>query len=254
MRGILDPAGRPSRPRGTAPTACSVSRRRLRWCPGSVRLSFCRADTKKKYSSDIKALIPHDHLSEDELLQRQRAATTIDERDRWFALRTLTRQPEYSRALLADQLGRAKSWLSRIVRLYNDHGPEAIEDRRKGRAGQPPALNAAHRALLDERLQSAPDDGGEWTGHKVSEWIEAQTGRRVDTTTARLYLHRLGYSRQKGRPVHPKAASEEEQLEQQKKFGHWSKSGNSSTRTNESNSGVRTRRGTARKVSLAKPG
>ena len=202
----------------------------------------------------MKALTPLNHLSEDELLRHQRGARTADERDRWFAIRALTQQPQASRTLLCQQLGRARSWLTRVIKLYNEQGPEAIKDRRKGRAGQPPALDAAHRAALDERLQSPPDDGGEWTARKVAAWIEQQTGRRVDPTTARLYLHRLGYSRQKGRPVHPKAGSAEEQVEQQKKFGRWSKNGDSSTRTNELNSGAKTKRGTAQKAFSVKSG
>lgn len=213
-----------------------------------------QTDTGKKYSQAIKTLIPSSHLREDELLSRQREATTLDERDRWFAIRTLTRQPQYPRALLADQLGRARSWLSRIIRLYNERAPEAIEDRRKGRAGQPPVLDAALRAALDERLQTPPDDGGEWTARKVAAWIKEQTGRRVDTTTGRLYLHRLGYSRQKGRPIHPKAASQEAQLEQQKKSGRWLKQGSGNTRKSELNSGAKTKRGTARKASSTKSG
>lgn len=202
----------------------------------------------------MKALIPLDHLSEDELLRRQRGARTADERDRWFAIRTLTQQPHTSRILLTQQLGRARSWLTRVIKLYNEQGPEAIEDRRKGRAGQPPILNAAQRAALDERLQSPPEDGGEWTARKVAAWMEGQTGRRVDPTTARLYLHRLGYSRQKGQPVQPQAASREEPQGQQKKSGRWVKSSHSRTRTNESNSGARTKRGAARKTSSAKAG
>ncbi|WP_332888962.1 winged helix-turn-helix domain-containing protein [Deinococcus arcticus] len=156
--------------------------------------------------------------------------------------------------MLVQQLGRARSWLSRVVRLYNEHGPDVIEDHRKGRAGQPPVLDAAGRAALDARLQAAPDDGGEWTARKVAEWIELHTGRRVDPTTALLYLHRLGYSRQKGRPVHPKAASEEAQQEQQKKSGRWLKQGSERTQSSGSSSGARTKRGTARKASSAKLG
>lgn len=51
MRGILDPAGRPSRPRGTAPTACSVSRRRLRWCPTLSRAGGARFSSRVWWGS-----------------------------------------------------------------------------------------------------------------------------------------------------------------------------------------------------------
>ena len=210
--------------------------------------------TDLEYSEPIKALTPSPHLTAEELLQRQRHATTADERDRWFALRTLIQQPQTSRTALLEQLGRSRRWLTALIHRYNEHGPEAVTDHRKGRAGQPPVLNAEQRSALDERLQSPPDDGGEWTIRKVADWILEQTGRSVDPSTAWLYLKRLGYSRQKGRPVHPKAASQEEQIEQQKKFGPWSKNGDSSTRTNELNSGAKTKRGTVRKASSAKSG
>ena len=193
-------------------------------------------------------------MTADELLQRQRRAGTADERDRWFALRTLTQHPQTSRTALLEQLGRSRRWITTLINRYNEHGPEAVTDHRKGRAGQPPILNAEQRSALDVRLQSPPNDGDEWTARKVAEWITDQTGRSIDPSTAWLYLKRLGYSRQKGRPVHPKAASEEEQLEQQKKSGRWLKSASSSTRISESNSGARMKRGTARKVSSAKSG
>lgn len=193
-------------------------------------------------------------MSATELLRLQRQASTADERDRWFVVRILTLDPQRSRGELARELGRGINFPTQVVRRYNQHGPEAIHDHRKGRAGQPPVLNAALRAALDERLQQPPDDGGEWTSHKVAEWIAYQTGRTVDQSTAWHYLKRLGYSRQQGRPMHPKAASEAEQLAQQKKSMRWFKSGNSSTQTNESSSGVKTKRGMAPKASSVKPG
>lgn len=170
----------------------------------------------------MKALVPLPHLTAEELLQRQRRATTADERDRWFALRVLTRTPDTSRAALLEQLGHSRSWLSALIRRYNEQGPEAVTDHRKGRAGQPPVLNAEQRSALGVRLQSPPDDGGEWTIRKVAEWITAQTGRSIDPSTAWLYLKRLGYSGQKGRQARPQPA----------------RTGNGSARRTEADSGT----------------
>lgn len=195
----------------------------------------------------MKALVPLPHLTADELLQRQRRASTADERDRWFALRTLTQQPQTSRMALLEQLGRSRRWLSALINRYNEHGPEAVTDHRKGRAGQPPVLNAEQRAALGATLQSPPDGGGEWTARKVAEWITDQTGRSINPSTAWLYLKRLGYSGQKSRSAHPKAANQGGQTGQQNGSGRRAKSGHGTSRTSGS-SGAGTKRGPVRKT------
>lgn len=112
---------------------------------------------------------------------------------------------------------RSPAWLASTITLYNTQGPDGLADRRPGRSHHPFLLNEIQRRALDLRLQSPPDDGGNWTSQKVADWIEATLGQPVHVTTGWNYLRRLSYTVQQPRPRHPQAATAEQQAAYKKK-------------------------------------
>ncbi len=71
-------------------------------------------------------------------------------------------------------------------------------------------MNAAGQAALTALLEGAPADGGLWSGRKVAAWMSERLGRPVDAKLGLVYLHRLGFSLQRPRPKHARAATPEE--------------------------------------------
>jgi len=51
-----------------------------------------------------------------------------------------------------------------------------------------------------------------WTARKVAHWVQAHTGQSMAEVTAWTYLRRLGFSLQRPRPRHTRAASEQKQV------------------------------------------
>jgi transposase len=64
---------------------------------------------------------------------------------------------------------------------------------------------------LRVRLADPPPDGGLWTSGKVARWMAGALGREaVSAQRGWEALRRIGWSIQKPRPRHPKAATPEE--------------------------------------------
>lgn len=159
------------------------------------------------------------HLTSTALRERYRRAVHPADRTRWHGL-WLVSQGKANREV-ARLVGRSHTWVNDVVRLYNDHGPDAVATHKRAgesRGGKPAALDAAGIAALDHAvLHDAPPGGGLWTSAKVALWIEARTGKRPDIVTGWKYLKKTGYSPQRARPQHPEAASRAEQEAFQKK-------------------------------------
>jgi transposase len=68
--------------------------------------------------------------------------------------------------------------------------------------------------VLQERLKSPPDDGGLWTATKVAAVMAAELGlERVAEQRGWEALRAIGWTLQRPRPRHARAASPEEQAE-----------------------------------------
>ena len=81
--------------------------------------------------------------------------------------------------------------LREIAQRYHAFGAAALADRRAQSQGAPPLISASVQHELWQAIQSAPPDGGVWTGPKVAQWIAAKTGRRVHRQRGWEYLRRL---------------------------------------------------------------
>ena len=111
----------------------------------------------------------------------------------------------------------ARRWVERLLVRYNQFGPSSLGDRRRGNGTQATVLTPAVLEVLRERLKSPPDDGGVWTAKKVAAVMAAELGlASVAEQRGWEALRALGWTLQKPRPRHARAASPEEQEEYKK--------------------------------------
>ncbi|HRO13181.1 winged helix-turn-helix domain-containing protein, partial [Amaricoccus sp.] len=105
----------------------------------------------------------------------------------------------------------ALRWVEQLLERYNRFGPGSLGDRRRGNGAAPTVLTPAVLARLEERLKAPPDEGGVWTAKKVAAFMAAELGRRVSEQRGWEALRTIGWTIQRPRPRHARAASPEEQ-------------------------------------------
>jgi transposase len=146
------------------------------------------------------------YLEVKELETRYRQATDPVERSQRQIIWLLAQNRKVPE--VAEVTGYSASWIRELARRYNRRGEEALGDKRHQAAGKPPLLSAELQQTLAEDLQQPPPEGGLWTGPKVSQWIEAKTGRKVRRQRGWEYLLKMGLTLQQPRPQHAKADRE----------------------------------------------
>ena len=108
----------------------------------------------------------------------------------------------------------ARRWVERLLVRYNQFGPSSLGDRRRGNGTQATVLTPAVLEVLRERLKSPPEDGGVWTAKKVAAVMAAELGlATVAEQRGWEALRALGWTIQRPRPRHARAAGPEEQAE-----------------------------------------
>jgi transposase len=149
------------------------------------------------------------HLSVGELEARYKTAGDPIAKSHFHALWLVA--SGYEVAEVAELLSFSARWVSELVRRYNAGGPERLGDQRIHNGSEPRILTPAALEALRERIKSAPDDGGLWSGPKVARWL-ADYHRLKSVHDQRGFdaLIAIGYSLLKPRPRHPEAASEED--------------------------------------------
>src|SRR4051812_34455181 len=103
-------------------------------------------------------------------------------------------------------------WIAQLLARYNAEGAPALGDlrQRNGRAAS--VLKPDLLERLRVRLADPPPDGGLWTSRKVGQWLAGELG--LETVSAQRgweALQRIGWSIQKPRPRHVKAATPEQE-------------------------------------------
>ena len=135
----------------------------------------------------------------------------------------------------------APRWVERLLARYNAQGPQALGDLRCLNGASPSVLKPDLLKKLEHRLREPPPDGGLWTSAKVAAWMAAELGlAHVAPQRGWDALKALGWSVQKPRPRHPRAATAEDRAAFEKNWPRSRPRKPPSTRTNQSRSGPRT--------------
>src|SRR3954464_5670301 len=156
------------------------------------------------------------HLSPAELGQRYRAARSPVERSHLQIVWLLSRGRSEREGTPVPAYG--GRWVGGVRPRYDEGGPDGRGDRRRRNVGAKPLLGAEDEAALRAALAEPPPDGGLWTGPKVATWMAGRLRRKVWPQRGWDYLKKLGYSPQRPRPRHAKAASPEEQAAYKKSW------------------------------------
>jgi len=145
-------------------------------------------------------------LSVDELERRYRRAQDPVARSQWQIVWLLARG--HPSEQVGETTGYSRTWIYTVARRYNAAGAQEIGDGRHGNPGGRRLLSAEQQAELDQALEGAAPDGGQWTAAKVAAWIAERTGGRVGVQTGWRYLCRLGWGQYRPRPRQVKADPE----------------------------------------------
>lgn len=149
------------------------------------------------------------HLSTAELEGRYETAAEPIAKSHFHALWLLSRG--YDLDEVAEILSFSTRWVRILIKRYNECGPDLLGDQRVHNGTEPTILTPEALAALKERLQTVPDDGGQWSGPKIARWLASFHGlEAVHDQRGWDALVAIGYSIQQPRPRHPAAASQED--------------------------------------------
>ena len=111
-------------------------------------------------------------------------------------------------------MGFVPRWVEQLLVRYNQLGPSSLGDRRRGNGTKATILTPSVLDMLRERLKSPPEDGGVWTSKKVAALIAAELGlAKVAEQRGWEALRAIGWTIQRPRPRHARAAGPEAQAE-----------------------------------------
>ena len=130
------------------------------------------------------------HLTPNALKRHYQQAQDHVEARRWHLLHLVAEQWTVKQA--AQSVGLNYDYAKEIVRRYNQDGEAGIKNRSQlGKPSPRSLLTPAQQQELQQALDSAPPDGGDWSGPKVARWIAAKTGKQVWNQRGWDYLQRL---------------------------------------------------------------
>jgi transposase len=145
------------------------------------------------------------HLTATELERLYETASEPIAKSHFHALWLLSRG--YGIGQVADLLSFSTRWVRILIKRYNEGGPERLGDQRVNNGTEATILTPGALAALKERLQSPPEDGGQWTGPKIARWLARFHGlKSVHDQRGWDALMAIGWSIQQPRPRHPAAA------------------------------------------------
>ncbi|PNY80576.1 winged helix-turn-helix domain-containing protein [Deinococcus koreensis] len=156
----------------------------------------------------------HPYRTVTELEASYRSAHRPVERSRWHIL--WLKAKGYPPRQIADATGYNRNTISTLVRRYNQHGPEAVRDKRQDNHSDP-ALTPDQQRQLSEALMETPPRGGVWTSGTAQAYIYEHFAVAITEVCAWGYLKRLGFSVQLPRPRHHLAADPDVQAAFKKK-------------------------------------
>lgn len=108
--------------------------------------------------------------------------------------------------------GFARRWVEQLLSRYNNFGPGALGDRRRNNGTTARLLTPEILDRLRERVKMPPEDGGVWTAKKAAAMIATELGlASVAMQRGWEALRAIGWTIQRPRPQHARAATPEEQ-------------------------------------------
>ena len=114
-------------------------------------------------------------------------------------------------AEVARLAGLKRHWVEELVERYNHFGPSSLGDRRCGSGARPTLLTPEVLAMLRARVKTPPDDGGVWTAKMAAAVMAAELGlASVAAQRGWEALRAIGWTTQRPRPQHARAATPEE--------------------------------------------
>jgi len=147
-----------------------------------------------------KLLILKPHLSLEELKQRYRNSSDPVGRSHYQIIWLLASGkivPEVSSIT-----GYSTKWIYNLASRYNQSGEKGLGDRRHQNQGKKPLLDDWQLAMLWQRLQTPPPDGGLWNSRKVAEWMSELLDCRVSKQRGWEYLRGYELRLKQPRPAH----------------------------------------------------
>ena len=180
-----------------------------------------------------------DHLSVSALEQHYRSCTDVTAARHFQTIWLLAKGHQINE--VAVTVSFAPRWVERLLARYNAKGPQALGDLRRRNGSSPALLKPDLLEKLKGRLLEPPPDGGLWTSPKVAAWMASELGlARVAPQRGWDALKALGWSVQKPRPRHPRAATAEDKKAFEKNWPRSLPRKPPSTRTNPLRPGPRT--------------
>ena len=179
-----------------------------------------------------------EHLSVSVLEQHYRACKHATTARHFHTIWLLAKGHQISE--VAATVSFAPRWVERLLARYNAQGPQALGDLRRRNGASPSVLTPDLLDKLSDRLLTPPPDGGLWTSSKVAAWMATELGlAHVAAQRGWEALKALGWSVQKPRPRHPRAATAEDRAAFQKNWPRLRPRKPPNTRTKRSRSGPR---------------
>ncbi len=127
-------------------------------------------------------------------------------RDKGLAMRcqiVLQAAKHRSSRRIAEGLGCSRSWVSRVIERFRDHGEAGLLDRREDNGEQ--KVDAEYLARLYEVLEKQPTDYGysrpTWTRELLVQVLKQETGIEIHASTMSRALQKIGARRGRPKPI-----------------------------------------------------
>lgn len=145
-----------------------------------------------------------EHLSNEELSNRVRESTCLEQQRRWQAVYLRQAHPGMTVGNVAKTCGVAYRTVTQWTWGYNKHGPEWLEAKKRG--GRRRGLMACEEeSAFMEGLRHDAQDASHVTAAKVKSAAERRLGRELPKDYAYDLLWRHGWRKVMPRAHHPKA-------------------------------------------------
>jgi transposase len=151
---------------------------------------------------------PHHGESSASLLHKSLTATHPRLRERLVALAFIAEG--LPAKVVAERLGRNRGTVEAWVQRFNAHGLTGLQPKFRGQPGT--VLSSAELTQLRHVVQRPPRQvglqTGTWSGNAVVAYVKRMFKKTISSTTARRYLHQLGFRRKRPRKRFTKANPE----------------------------------------------